>query len=178
LKYKKGVEILYENMKNEIKHKRVIIQWHVIAVSSLSAFDKYLKEELERILGAKVKKTINILGKRLIVAALKRSFAIWLKKCGYNHALSKRPLSTLQWVNGTEDYLNPETGEDVITQASQVSLFQEVNMQEPDNYDFEEQTPIISNVIEVSRPLPQFQAVMEEEVIILDNIDHPDCEQV
>jgi hypothetical protein len=51
LKYKKADEILYENVKSEIKHKRVIIQWHVIAVSFLGDFDKCSKDELEKILG-------------------------------------------------------------------------------------------------------------------------------
>jgi hypothetical protein len=87
---------------------------------SLSAFHKCSKDGLERILGTKVKKTINIWGKRLVVAALNGSFALWLKKCGYNKPLSKRPLSTFQWVNGTENYLNPKTIEDVVAQASQV----------------------------------------------------------
>jgi hypothetical protein len=50
-------------------------------------------------------------------------------------------------------------------------------MQKPDNYDFEEHTPVISKVIEDQDYLPQFQAVMEEEVTILYNIDHPDYEQ-
>jgi hypothetical protein len=119
---------------------------------------------LERILGTKVKKTINIWRKRLVVAVLQGSLAIRLKKCRYNNFLSKRPLCTLQWVNRTEDYLNPETRDDVITQASQVGLFKEVSMQKPDNYDFEGHTPVISNIIEDQDYLPQFQAVMEEEV--------------
>jgi hypothetical protein len=147
LKYKKAVEILYENVKSEIKHKRVIIQWHMMAVSSLGAFDKISKDERERIIRHKVKKTINI-WETFGSSSFKRSFAIWHKKWGYNNPLSKRPLGTLQWVNGTEDYLTPETRDDVITQVSQVGLFQEVNMQEPDNYDFAEHTPVISNTIE------------------------------
>jgi hypothetical protein len=59
LKYKKAAGIMNENVKRNIRNSRVIIQWHVIAVSSLGAFNKYSKEQLERILGTKVKKTIT-----------------------------------------------------------------------------------------------------------------------
>jgi hypothetical protein len=72
-------------VKSNIGTARIIIRYHIIAVGSLGAFDQNSKEELERILNTKVKKTINIWGKRLVVAALKGSFAIWLKKCGYNN---------------------------------------------------------------------------------------------
>jgi hypothetical protein len=48
-------------------------------------------------------------------------------------------------------------------------------MQEPEVYDFEEYTPLISNITIDPPYLPNFQEPMEgEEVTILDNIDHPD----
>jgi hypothetical protein len=54
------------------------------------------KEEFERILGSKVKKTISIWEKPLLVAALRGSFAIWLKKCGTIPLSLKDPLALNQ----------------------------------------------------------------------------------
>jgi hypothetical protein len=76
---------MYLAVKKNIGTARIVIRYHIIAVSWLGAFDQNSKEELGRILNTKVKKTINIWGKRLVVAALKGSFAIWLKKCRYNN---------------------------------------------------------------------------------------------
>jgi hypothetical protein len=96
-------------------------------------------------------------------------------KCGYNKPLSKRPINTYSWVNGTEDYHDPLRRDDVITQASQVGLFQEEHMKEPNFYGFEEHSPVISNIIINQSYLPNFQEAMEgQAVIILDTIDHPD----
>jgi hypothetical protein len=92
-----------------------------------------------------------------------------------SNKLNKRPLSTLSGVNRIENYHNPETRGDVIIQASQEGLFQEVNPQEPESYDLEEHTPVVSNVIKDQSYLEQFQKAKEsEEVTILDYIDHPD----
>jgi hypothetical protein len=55
---------MYLAIKKNIGTARIIIKFHIIAVSSLGAFDQNSKEELERILNIKVKKTINILGKK------------------------------------------------------------------------------------------------------------------
>jgi hypothetical protein len=46
--------------------------------------------------------------------------------------------SKLAWIINTEDYLCPELINDIIIQGSQVGLFQEANIPEHDNYDFEE----------------------------------------
>jgi hypothetical protein len=51
---------LYSVVKKNIGTARIVIKYHIIAVSSLGAFDQNSKEELERILNTKVKKTINI----------------------------------------------------------------------------------------------------------------------
>jgi hypothetical protein len=97
-----------------------------------------LERRIRKILNTKVKKTINIWGKRLVVAALKGSFAIWLKKCGYINPICTRPKNTLEWVTDIEDFHGPQRRDDVITEASQIGVVQEMNQLYPDNFEYEE----------------------------------------
>jgi hypothetical protein len=60
------------------------------------------------------------LEKSFVVAALKGSFAIWLKKCGYNNPVCRRPKNTLERVPDIEDFHDPLRREDVIVEASQI----------------------------------------------------------
>jgi hypothetical protein len=75
-KYKDAIILLQPNVKDTIDHGRVIIEPHIIAVSSLGAFDKDSTHQLSEILETKTKKIIHIWRKRLVVAALKGSFNI------------------------------------------------------------------------------------------------------
>jgi hypothetical protein len=49
IKYKKAVDGMYSVIKKNIGTARIIIKYHIIAISSLGTFDQNLKEELERI---------------------------------------------------------------------------------------------------------------------------------
>jgi hypothetical protein len=56
IKYKKAVDGIYLAVKNNIGTARIIIRYHIIAVSSFCAFDQNSKEELERILNTTERK--------------------------------------------------------------------------------------------------------------------------
>jgi hypothetical protein len=48
-------------------------------------------------------------------------------------------------------------------------------MKEPENNDFEEHSPFISDILTNQPNLSKFQEAMEgQEISVLDNIDHPD----
>jgi hypothetical protein len=121
------------------------------------------------------KKTINSWGKRLVVAALKGSFNIWLKKCGYNSPVATRPKSPLDWVKGTDDYYDDDRRDDVITQTSQVGLFQEVNMMDPpENIEIEEHLPLYETNSDLKE---RKEHLLDEEVILLNVDDCPDTDE-
>jgi intracellular sulfur oxidation DsrE/DsrF family protein len=79
-KYNRAIEGISKYMKYHIDGARVEIVGHVLAISSLGSFDYNAKIELRMLLNTKVKSVINIWAKRLIVAAIKGSYNIWLKR--------------------------------------------------------------------------------------------------
>jgi hypothetical protein len=100
-----------------------------------------------------------------------------LKKCGYNKPLSKRPFALYHGETQQKARITLRQLKMSSPKLPKGGLFQEEHMKESNFYDFEEHSPVISNII-INRPyLPNFQEAMEgQEVIILDNIDHPDCD--
>jgi hypothetical protein len=126
---------------------RLTIETHVIPVSSLGSLDKWCRNEMEKLLGSKSKQVIDIWCKRLVVAALKGSYSIWLKRCGYkdvNLAEGRRhdpnePVDKLEVFEGEQRWIDERT------QAIQESLIRdeeirEINedLQEGENLEMDE----------------------------------------
>jgi hypothetical protein len=76
-------------------------------------------------------------------------------------------------VMNKEDYIDPNLRDDVIVQASQVRLFQKVNMTKTENLDYEGNNPIISDDIKDLDFRKDFNREMtEKEIVRINNIKH------
>jgi hypothetical protein len=82
-KYEKAIKALTPYMKTQIGTRRIEVIQHIIPVSSLGSLNHITYLTLKDLLNKKPKRIINIWAKRLVVAAIKGSYNIWLKKCGY-----------------------------------------------------------------------------------------------
>jgi hypothetical protein len=84
---------------------------------------------------------------------------------------------TLEWVTDIEDFHDPNRRDDVIDEASQIGLVQEMNQLYPDEYDYEEHCPVISRIIQEPEMLGKFGEEMQGEFVTrIDHIDNPDVE--
>jgi hypothetical protein len=82
-KYEKAIKMLTPYLKTHHQGKRIGVVQRIIPDSSLGSLNHITNLTLKDLLNRKPKRIINILAKRLVVAAIKGSFNILLKKCGY-----------------------------------------------------------------------------------------------
>jgi hypothetical protein len=82
-KYERAENALQKYLKYKYHRARLEIVSHIIAISNLGSLDKECRFRLEKFLGKKTKKVIDIWRKMLIVPAMKESYNIWMKKYGY-----------------------------------------------------------------------------------------------
>jgi hypothetical protein len=68
-------------LKDKINMARLTMERHIIAVLSLGSSDSLCRISMEKLKGSKSKKVIDIWCKRRVVAAIKGSYNIWLKRC-------------------------------------------------------------------------------------------------
>jgi hypothetical protein len=68
-------------------------------------------------------------------------------------------------VANNKDYWDCQRREDIIIQASQGELFQEENISEPENYDFEEYLPMLRREIKDPNFLESFEQAMNSEQV-------------
>jgi hypothetical protein len=47
-----------------------------------------------------------------VISALKESFNIWLKKCGYNSQVATKAKNTSDWIKGIDDYYDDDKRDD------------------------------------------------------------------
>jgi hypothetical protein len=79
----KAIRMLTSYLKTYHQGKRIEVVQHIIPVSSLGSLNHATYLTLKDLLNHEPKRIINIWAKRLVVAAIKGSFNIWLKKCVY-----------------------------------------------------------------------------------------------
>jgi hypothetical protein len=84
-KYEKALTALTPYLKTHHNGRRIEVIQHIIPVSSLGSLNHITYLTLKDLLNHKPKRTITIWAKRLVVAAIKGSYNIWLKKCGYKN---------------------------------------------------------------------------------------------
>jgi hypothetical protein len=77
--------MLIPYLKIHHQGRRIEVVQHIIQVSSLDSLSHITYLTLKDHLNHKPKRIINIWAKRLVVAAIKGSFSIWLKKWGYKY---------------------------------------------------------------------------------------------
>jgi hypothetical protein len=79
-KYQKAQAELEHHLKPSLDGFQNRVESDILVVSSLGAFTQNATTTLENILETKSNKTIRIWGRRIVTAAIKGSFDIWLKK--------------------------------------------------------------------------------------------------
>jgi hypothetical protein len=75
--------MLTPRLKDFHQEKRIEVVQHIIPVLSLGSLNHITYLTLKDLLNHKPKRIIIIWAKRLVVAAIRGSFNIWLKKCGH-----------------------------------------------------------------------------------------------
>jgi hypothetical protein len=88
---------IYEEVRRTITSKfkpmhngrTIQIKTHILCVWSLGAFDKKATLALSNILNTNTKRIISMWGKRIVVAAIKGSFNIWMKKNGWTNFVDR-----------------------------------------------------------------------------------------
>jgi hypothetical protein len=87
-------------------------------------------------------------------------------------------LSTqISTITDIEDFHDPNRRDDVMVEASQIGLVQEMNQVYPDNFDYEEHHSVVSRIIKEPAMLSKFEEEMQDEAITrIDHIDNRDVE--
>jgi hypothetical protein len=95
-----------------------------LGVLPLGAFNQIATIQLENILETKVKRTINIWGKRIVAATTKGSFNIWLKKNGWIYFVKKYSLNITNELEELEDddLTTEQRKQDYMTELSRITL--------------------------------------------------------
>jgi hypothetical protein len=117
-----------------------------------------MRFRLEKLLGKKTKKVKDIWCKRLIVAGIKGSYNIWMKKCGYTDItlnIDRQHDPNIQ-VDRLEVFNNGSIDEkwiDERTQATQESLVKDEELKEK-NINMEEGNEIDINTFNIEEEPP------------------------
>jgi hypothetical protein len=103
---------------------------------------------LKELLNHKPKKIINIWAKRLVVAAIKGSFSIWLKKCGYKDINIIKRADPINLVKNSEETPDQKRWLEERIQATQQCLTTNVELNEVE----EKEEQIVTQDHERSKP--------------------------
>jgi hypothetical protein len=129
-KYDKAIKALTPYMKTHYQGKRIEIVQHIIPVSSLGSLNHITYLTLKDLLSHKPKKIINIWAKRLVVAAIKGSFRLWLKKCGYKDINLVKRADPNNLVKNSEEEPDGKRWLEERIQATQQCLTTDVELNE------------------------------------------------
>jgi hypothetical protein len=114
-KYNKAIGAMQPYLKDKMNMARLTMERHIIVISSSDSLDKDCRIAIEKLLGTRTKSVIDIWCKRLVVAAIKGSHNIWLKRCGYKDIILKdneydpnEAVNKLEVFDGEQDGLKKE----------------------------------------------------------------------
>jgi hypothetical protein len=133
-KFQKAQAELEHHLKPSFDGFQIKVESDILGVSSLGAFYQFATNTLENILETKSKKTISIWGRRIVIATIKGSFDIWLKKSGWTSFVQKHSFNINKEIAelDDDDLDTSQRKKDFIIEMSQIALVHECRFGEID----------------------------------------------